>query len=146
MLPAAAEALSAVDTGLAEVYCALLSTHLRAPVRRALEAHVMDLEKYRDLPRPRWLLRLKAKAVAEGKAEGKAEGVVEGRVEGELVARRAVLLRLADRVGLELTPRQRQKIAECERVATLDLWIDRVVQVRSAQGLFAAARPRPTHA
>jgi len=138
VLPAAAQALSAVDTALAEVYCALLSTHLRAPVRRALEAHVMDLEKCRDLPRPRWLLRLKAKASAEGKAEGKAEG--------ELVARRAVLVRLAERAGLELTPRQRQRIAECLQVATLDLWIDRVLQVSSGRELFAAARPRRTHA
>jgi len=98
----------------------------------------MDLEKYRDLPRPRWLLRLKAKASAEGKAEGKAEG--------ELVARRAVLVRLAERAGLELTPRQRQRIAECLQVATLDLWIDRVLQVSSGRELFAAARPRRTHA
>jgi len=102
----------------------------------------MDLEKYRDLPRPRWLLRLKAKASAGGKAEGKAEG----RAEGELVARRAVPVRLAERAGLELTPRQRQRIAECLRVATLDLWIDRVSQVSSVRELFAAARPRRTHA
>ena len=48
VLPAAAQALSAVETDMAELYCALLSNHLRAPVRRALEAQVMDLEKYRD--------------------------------------------------------------------------------------------------
>jgi len=53
-----------------------------------------------------------------------------------------VLLRLAERAGLELTARQSQRIAECSRVTTLDLWLDRVVQVRSTRELFAAARPR----
>ena len=71
---------------------------------------------------------------------------MEGRAEGEAVARRAVLLRLAERAGLELTPRQRQRIAECARVVTLDLWIDRILQVRSTRELFAAARPRRTQA
>lgn len=142
VLPAAAQALSAVETDMAELYCALLSNHLRAPVRRALEAQVMDLEKYRDLPRPRWLLRLKATAKAEGKAEGKAMGEAEGRAEGELIARRAVLLRLAERAGLELSAAQRRRVAECRQIATLDLWIDRATQVHSARELFAAARPR----
>lgn len=146
VLPAAAQALSAVDTDLAELYCALLSNHLRAPIRRALEAHVMDLEKYRDLPRPRWLLRLKAKATAEGQAEGKAEGRAEGRLEGELAARRTILLRLAERAGLELTAAQRRKVDACRQTTTLDLWIDRVTQARSARELFAAARPRRTQA
>jgi hypothetical protein len=150
VLPAAAQALSAVDPDLAELYCALLSNHLRAPIRRALEAHVMDLEKYRDLPRPRWLIRLKAQAAAEGKsegrAEGKAEGKAEGRLEGELIARRTILLRLAERAGLELTPAQRRKVDACRQTATLDLWIDRVTQARNTRELFAAARPRRSEA
>ena len=77
---------------------------------------------------------------------GQGRGGRGGRAEGELVARRAVLLRLAERAGLELTPHQRQRIAECPRVTTLDLWIDRVLQVRSTRELFAAARPRRTQA
>lgn len=63
VLPAAAQALSAVDSGLAELYCALLSNHLRAPIRRALEAHVMDRPAH-DPPAPRRARRPRADAGA----------------------------------------------------------------------------------
>ncbi len=145
VLPAAAQALSAVDTGLAELYCALLSNHLRAPVRRALEAHVMDLEKYRDLPRPRWLLRLKAKATAEGVAEGKAEGKAEGFAAAQVEVRKQILLRLAERAGLALTPSQLRRVDGCKTVKTLDRWIDRVASANSARELFTPM-PRRSHA
>jgi hypothetical protein len=129
-LGAAARALSVVDPGEAEVYCALLSKHLPAPRWRLLEDLVMDLEKYRDLPRPPWLIAIKA--------EGRAEGQQQGQTRGELTARRAVLLRLAARAGIKFTEAQRRRISACRSVARLDGWIDRVHEVTSARALFAA--------
>lgn len=135
VLGAAAEALVVVEPELAELYCALLSEQLRAPVRRALEEEVMDLEKYRDIPRPAWLLRLKA----EGRQEGRQEGREEGFSEGELAARRTILARLAERAGLRLTAAQRRRVAACRDIGVLDAWIDRVAEVGSAAELFGPA-------
>lgn len=167
VLKATAAALSSLDDATAEVYCTALNQHLRAPVRAALAGILMDLKKYENYPRPAWLVRLKAKVAAEGRREGRAkgreegrragiregrkeglqegreEGLQEGREEGvhagEVVARRAVLLRLLERLGT-VGVTYRRRVAACDDLAELDGWIDRAVMARTVREVFARRR------
>ena len=62
------------------------------------------------------------------RAEGKAEGLVEGAQK----AKRDTLLRLLTRAMLHLDDDQRARIAACESIETLDMWIDNVFGAKSA--------------
>ncbi|MGW2637647.1 hypothetical protein [Streptomyces sp. NPDC001348] len=56
----------------------------------------------------------------EGRAEGKAEAI----------------LRLLDRRGIEVSDKERERIATCDDLDLLDLWFDRAISATSARQVF----------
>lgn len=66
------------------------------------------------------------KYIALGKTEGKAEGKAE------------VLLKLLGLRGFTLPPELRARVESCQELATLDLWVERVLSATSLDDVFAA--------
>ncbi len=72
----------------------------------------------------------------EGREEGREQGREQGREAGQLEGKRdAILLVLASKFAL--TEEQRSRIQTCASVAQLDRWLARLLNVDSAEALFA---------
>lgn len=56
--------------------------------------------------------------------------------------RRAILLRLMKKAGLELSDAQRRRVERCSEARQLDTWIDRVLTAETAREVFATTRPK----
>ena len=57
---------------------------------------------------------------AEGLTQGKAEGKAEGMAEGMASATAKALLTIRAQRGLLMTARQRRKVSQCTKLATLE--------------------------
>jgi hypothetical protein len=68
--------------------------------------------------------------------EDREEAEQKGARKGKLAARREVLVMQAQQVGLSLGEAELARIEACEDLATLDRWLSRVHQVKSAGELF----------
>lgn len=150
---------------LAELYYAVLNQHLPARLRPILEAHAMSLIAKYNLPETRFFKKLRQmaadmarkEALEEGLEAGRKAGLEAGRKEGRkagreegreatrllrLADRRAMLLRLMKKAGLEPSDAQRRRVERCSETRQLDTWIDRVLTAESARDVFATTRPR----
>ncbi|MBI5517009.1 MAG: Rpn family recombination-promoting nuclease/putative transposase [Deltaproteobacteria bacterium] len=65
------------------------------------------------------------------------EGMAEGKLEGKLEGKREALSRLLERRALALTDEDRERIAACADVATLDRWFDQALNARTTTEAFA---------
>ncbi len=138
LVPAVAAALSRIDRPAAAVYFSYVYKVLDAAARRALEEMVMafDISKID----PNWRLE----DTEFGKRlpylyieQQRRKAVAEGRAEGALQARRELLGLFVARAGLALSDEQRAQIEACTDAEALDRWIERAIEARSAEELFA---------
>lgn len=119
---AAVRALDRLDPELAMVYFQIIYEALREPLRRALEAMVMERQ-------------------SEGKATLPpfAQKIFErGEQKGKLEEKREVLLRLLDRAGIALTEEERTRVQACEDGATLDRWVDNILGAKTAADVLSS--------
>ncbi|WP_437742692.1 hypothetical protein WMF39_45420 [Sorangium sp. So ce1504] len=112
---AALVALGRLDQEHAMVYFQVIWSGLREPMRRALEALVMERQIEGETTFP-FVRELMDRSKLEGKLEGK----------------RDTLLRLLARAGIVLSESERERVQACTDMATLDRWIDNVLGATTA--------------
>ncbi|WP_437627894.1 hypothetical protein [Sorangium sp. So ce1151] len=152
VVQAALVALGRLDQEHAMVYFQVIWSGLREPMRRALEALVMERQIEGEATFPPFVQRLidrgKLDGIREGKLagmregklagmrEGKLAGIREGKLagmrDGELKGKRDTLLRLLARAGIVLTEDESARIQTCADIATLDRWIDNALGAKAA--------------
>jgi hypothetical protein len=120
VVQAAVHALARLDLDHAAVYFQIIYDALREPMRRALEALVMERQTQGKETFPPF-----AQKIFE-------RGVSEGELKGELKGKRDVLLRLVARAGIALSDGERSRILACEDGATLDRWAENVLRAKTA--------------
>jgi hypothetical protein len=127
VVQAALVALARLDQEHAMVYFQVIWNALREPMRRALEALVMErqIEDEERFPFVREL-------IDRGKLRGLREGELKGMREGKLEGKRDALLRLLARAGIVLSESERARVQACTDMATLDRWIDNVLGATTA--------------
>ncbi|AUX44409.1 hypothetical protein SOCE26_058730 [Sorangium cellulosum] len=125
VLEAAFEALGRLDHEHAAVYFQIIWNVLREPMRRALEALVMERQS-------------EGKATFPPFAQKLIEmGELKGFREGELKGLREALLRLVARAGIPLTEDERARIRACDDTVTLERWIDNVLGAKTAADVLS---------
>ncbi|WP_437911888.1 hypothetical protein WME73_30855 [Sorangium sp. So ce302] len=127
VVQAALVGLGRLDQEHAMVYFQVIWSGLREPMRRALEALVMErqIEGEATFPFVRELLD-------RGKLAGLREGELKGMREGKLEGKRDTLLRLLARADIVLTESESARIQACTDITTLDRWIDNVLAAKNA--------------
>ncbi|WP_437709181.1 hypothetical protein WMF45_33110 [Sorangium sp. So ce448] len=120
VVQAALAALGRLDQEHAAVYFQVIWNALREPMRRALEALVMERQIEGEANFPPFVQKL----IDRGKLEGLREG--------ELKAKRGTLLRLLARAGIVLAECESARIQACMDITTLDRWIDNVFAAKDA--------------
>ncbi|WP_437543063.1 hypothetical protein WME97_32085 [Sorangium sp. So ce367] len=128
VVQAALAALGRLDQEHAAVYFQVIWNALREPMRRALEALVMERQIEGEATFPPFVQKL----IDRGKLEGLREGKLEGLREGELKAKRGTLLRLLARAGIVLAECESARIQACTDITILDRWIDNVLGAKDA--------------
>jgi hypothetical protein len=121
---AALGALGRLDQEHAAAYFQIVYTALREPVRRALEALIMERQTETKATFPPFAQQL----IDRGLREGKLDGLREGKLDGL----REALLRLLARAGIALTEDDRARIQACTDAATLDRWVENVLGAKTA--------------
>ncbi|NUQ73711.1 MAG: hypothetical protein HUU21_09165 [Polyangiaceae bacterium] len=129
--------LGHLDREHAAVYFQIIWDMLRAPMRRALEALVMDRQTEGKATFPPFAQQLIERGFREGELKGLREGELKGLREGELKGLREALLRFIARAGIALTEDDHTRINECNDVATLDRWIDNVFGAKTAADILS---------
>ena len=81
----------------------------------------------------------RAQGMAKGMAEGIAQGVAEGLAQGKAKGRAEDILFLLDRRGIEVSERDRHRIASCDDLDVLARWFDRAITASSAAEIFTEA-------
>ncbi|WP_437886342.1 hypothetical protein [Sorangium sp. So ce307] len=165
VVQAALGALGRFDREHAAVYFQIVYNALRDPMRRALEALIMERQTEGKATFPPFAEQLiergrleglregklegvregklegvregKLEGVREGKLEGVREGKLEGVREGELKGKRDVLLRLVARAGIALSAGDVARIQACTDPVTLDRWVDNILGAKTASDVFA---------
>ncbi|WP_437603024.1 hypothetical protein WMF28_15485 [Sorangium sp. So ce590] len=120
VVQAAVHALARLDLDHAAVYFQIIYDALREPMRRALEALVMERQTQGKATFPPF-----AQKIFE-------RGISEGFRDGELQGKRDVLFRLLARAGIALSDEQRDRILACEDGTTLDRWAENVLGAKTA--------------
>jgi hypothetical protein len=115
VVQAALVALGRLDREHAAVYFQIIWNGLREPMRRALEALVMERQTEGKATFPPFMQRL----------------IDEGELKGELKDKRATLLRLLARARIAFTDEDRAHIEACTDGATLDRWVDNVLGAKT---------------
>ncbi|MGK3988702.1 hypothetical protein WME99_37000 [Sorangium sp. So ce136] len=133
VVQAALGALGRFDHEHAAVYFQIVYNALRDPMRRALEALIMERQTEGKATFPPFAQQL----IERGRSEGKLEGIREGLREGELKGKRDTLLRLLAQAGIALTDGDRDRIQACSDPATLDRWVGNVLGAKSAADVLS---------
>ena len=120
---AAAKAILRLSDEQRLLYSLLIEANLSEAARKAIEMQP-GLEKFFSEAQRRNFER------------GRVEGEAVGRAEGEAAA----LVKILTRRGMTLTVEQRRRIIDCKDLATLERWLDRSLEVRSIEELFALPR------
>ncbi|KYF68138.1 hypothetical protein BE15_38165 [Sorangium cellulosum] len=130
---------------------------LREPMKRALEALVMKRQTEGKATFPPFAQKIFERGISEGfrdgerkgfhdgerkgfhdgELKGKQEGELKGKHEGELKGKRDVLLRLLARAGIALSDEQRSRILGCDDGATLDRWVENVLEAKTAADVLS---------
>lgn len=137
VVKAALAGLERLDREHAVVYFQVLWNGLRAPMRRALEAMVMERQAdgtEKMLPFMQHFFELGER---EGKLDGLREGELKGLREGRLDGLRDALLRLIARTGIALSEGDRARIRTCEDTAALDRWIENVLGAKTVADILS---------
>jgi len=126
---AALSALGRLDQSHAAAYFQIVYNALRDPVRRALEALIMERQTEAKATFPPFAQQIFDRGLREGKLDGLREGKLDGL--------RDALLRLLGRAGITLTEEHRARIQACTDTATLDRWVENVLGAKSAADVFS---------
>jgi hypothetical protein len=126
---AALLALGQLDAEHGAVCFQIIWNVLREPLRRALEARVMERTTEDKRPLLPWMQDFFDLGVREGELKGLREG--------ELKALRDALVRLLARAGITLTETDRTRVQQCTDAATLDRWVENVLGAKSAADVFS---------
>jgi hypothetical protein len=118
-------ALVRLDREHAAVYFQIIWDVLREPMRRALEALVMERQTEGKVEFPPFAQRIFEQGELKGLREGKLDGL------------REALLRLLARAGIALSDDDRARIQACTDPATLDRWIDNVLGAKTASEVLS---------
>ena len=140
--PNGAAVLEATETGLdrlakvdrehAAAYFEMIYNLLRDPMKRVLEALVMQRQTENETTRAPFIQRFidegelkglregELKGLREGELKGLREGELKGLREGKLEGKRDALFRLIARAGVPLGEGDRARILACTDGATLD--------------------------
>jgi hypothetical protein len=129
---AAFGALGRFDREHAAVYFQIVYNALREPMRRALEARIMERQTEAEAIFPPFIQKL----IDQGQLKGMREGESRGIHEGELRGKRDALLRLLTRASIALTEEDRERVQSCSDLATLDRWVDQVLGAKTAADVF----------
>jgi len=138
-------ALGRLDREHAAVYFQIIWNVLREPMRRALEALVMERQTAGKIEFPPFVQRIFEQGVQEGELrglrEGELRGLREGKLdglrEGKLDGLREALNRLLARAGILINDEERARIQACTEPATFERWIDNVLGAKSASDVFS---------
>jgi predicted transposase/invertase (TIGR01784 family) len=76
-------------------------------------------------------------ALTIARQEGVEEGEIRGEIKGKLDGLRNALLRLVARRAIPLSEDDHARILACTDGATLDRWLDRVVEAKTASDVFS---------
>lgn len=133
VVQAAVHALGRLDLDHAAVYFQIIYDALREPLRRALEALVMERQTQGKATFPPFAQKI----FERGLSEGLRDGELKGQHEGELKGKRDVLLRLLGRAGIELSDKERARIQACEDGATLERWAENVLGAKTAADVLS---------
>ncbi|HTN82855.1 MAG TPA: hypothetical protein VL242_04200 [Sorangium sp.] len=125
VVQAALGALGRFDHEHAAVYFQIVYNALRDPMRRALEALIMERQTEGKATFPPFAQQL----IDRGRSEGK--------LEGELKGKRDTLLRLVARAGIALSAGDVARIQACTDPATLDQWVDNILGAKTASDVFS---------
>ena len=117
-------ALGRFDPEHAAVYFHIVYTHLREPLKRAVEGLIMQHQTAVMNLYPPFIQELIDRRMRDGKLEGKLE------------AERNTLLRLSNRTGIALSDADRARIETCTDLATLERWIDNVISAKTVADVF----------
>ncbi|XXT19436.1 hypothetical protein WME94_55355 [Sorangium sp. So ce429] len=129
VVQAALGALGRFDHEHAAVYFQIVYNALRDPMRRALEALIMERQTEGKATFPPFAQQL----IERGRSEGKLEGIREGELKGK----RDALLRLLAQAGIALTDDDRDRIQMCSDPATLDRWVGNVLGAKNASDVLS---------
>jgi len=114
-------ALGRLDREHAAVYFQIIWDVLREPMRRALEAQVMERQTAGKIEFPPFVQRI----------------FEQGVQEGELRGLREALNRLLARAGILINDEERARIQACTEPATFERWIDNVLGAKSSSDVFS---------
>jgi flagellar biosynthesis/type III secretory pathway protein FliH len=129
VVQAALGALGRLDQEHAGVYFQIVYNALREPMRRALEALVMERQTEGKATFPPFAQQLIERGIREGKLEGMREGKLE--------AKRDMLLRLLTRAGIAATADDSARIQACTDSEILDRWIDNALGAKTTADVFS---------
>ena len=119
------DALRGIDTEHAAVYFQMVYDVLREPMIKALEVLVMERMTSEKAKFPPF-----AQALFD-------RGVLEGLRDGEIKGLRSALYRGFARRGISLMDEERARVEACADLATLDSWLDRVFDAKTASDIFS---------
>ncbi|WP_437737402.1 hypothetical protein [Sorangium sp. So ce1335] len=138
---AAVHALARLDLDHAAVYFQIIYDALREPMRRALEALVMERQTQGKATFPPFAQKIFERGISEGFRDGERKGFHDGERkgfhDGELKGKHDVLFRLLARAGIALSDEQRNRILACEDGATLDRWAENVLGAKTAADVLS---------
>jgi hypothetical protein len=117
---AAIAALDRLDREHAAVYFEIVYNALREPMRKALEAKIMERQAEAKANFPPFMQKLMDGSKLEGKQEGRLED------------KRDTLLRLLTRAKITITESERTRIQQCADAETLDRWVDNILGAKTA--------------
>jgi hypothetical protein len=137
VVQAALVALGRLDREHAAVYFQIIWNALREPMRRALEALVMERQTEGKATFPPFAQQIFERGIREGELKGLQEGKLDGLREGKLDGLRDALLRLLARAGITLTEDDHTRIQGCTDAATLDRWVENVLGAKTAADVFS---------
>ncbi|WP_211365344.1 hypothetical protein [Polyangium fumosum] len=118
-------ALGRFDREHAAVYFQIVYNALREPMRRALEALIMQRQSEGKATFPPFAQQIFDR------------GMLEGELRGMLAGKRDALLRLLARAGLSLAEDDRARIEACMDTETLDRWVENVLGAKTTRDVFA---------
>ena len=129
MIQTAFVAIGRLDREHAAVYCQVIWKVLAAPMRRALEARVMEQQTKGETKFPPFMQEVFERAFQEGEIKGKREGEIKGK--------RDALLGLLARAQITLTEGDRARVQACDDAATLDRWVGNVIGAKTAADVLS---------